>query len=71
MFQIEKDVPMPVSRSRYPFPQMKVGDSFFVPETHVPARLMSAAISYAKRNTLAWKFAARRIDGGVRIWRIK
>ena len=33
MFEVESDIPMPASFSKYPWEDMKVGDSFFMPGT--------------------------------------
>lgn len=75
---IESDVPLPVSaqgdahvRSVYGFHLMAVGDSiFFDPKGPYgnPAKAHASARQYAKRS--GFKFTARSIDGGVRIWRI-
>jgi hypothetical protein len=65
---IESNIPLPPASKKYPFGQMKVGDSFFVPDT-TPA-LVSGSRSYWTRKTGA-KYAARTVDGGVRFWRVK
>lgn len=62
---IEKNVPMPQSKSRnlWPFYVMQIGDSFLVPaEKYLAAQ--TAAHTYAKDHNM--KFAARK----QRIWRI-
>jgi len=72
MFKIEKNVPSPTTdgKSKYPFGEMSIGDSFFVSDydsiTH--GRLRSAAQSYGKKNSM--KFTVRKVDGGIRVWRI-
>lgn len=64
--KIEKNVPIPegYKNSKWPFGQMKVGDSF-----QIPAELMGKAPSamsyFGKRNKM--KFSQR----GGRVWRIK
>ena len=78
-FKIEKSVPMPSHRmgaySHYPLGAMKVGDSFFIPfvgnedeKFGLRQRAASAASYYGKRHQS--KFACRKVDGGVRVWRI-
>lgn len=69
-YEIEKDVPVPSpatgSGLKYPFVQMAVGDSFFVPGK--TSRVFGGiAGSYAKR--LGIKVTMRTMDGGVRVWR--
>ena len=72
MFQIETGVPVPeraVRKSKYPFPQMEEGDSFFVPGK-------TAAGMYASCRRASevhgYKFIARTVveDGeeGARVW---
>ena len=72
-FKIEKGVPLPVGAGTqghavYPFRQMEVGDSFFVPNPK-PNTVHSAVGSFKKRNP-EYRFAVRNQDGGVRVWRI-
>lgn len=80
-FKIEKSVPIPTGkadRDRYPFNEMKVGDSFFVPlSTHknvtvLQTNLMGNARYFTQKNNPDWKFKSK-MDGekGVRIWRVK
>jgi hypothetical protein len=69
--EIEKDVPLPEGYSRtvkYPFAAMEVGDSFFE-EGKTSDQLTNSAAHWRKKN--CWKFTARNVDGGARIWRVK
>jgi hypothetical protein len=72
-FTIDKDVPRPrpyTSRGRYPFAQMKVGDSFrFAKDGR--ARVSNAAIQFVRRHEPTWKFSVRLFEGGYRCWRIQ
>jgi hypothetical protein len=95
-YAIESGIPVPSVRhaSRvqiYPFPRMKIGDSFLVPGTaemvfaktvnrndltaaQRKARakystVMSAACKFARHHK-EYKFCARSVEGGVRVWRI-
>lgn len=62
--KIDKKVPMPMrSHARYPWEQMKVGDSFYVPE---PGK-RSGFYSIAARH--GYKVAVRNDGEGVRVWR--
>lgn len=65
-FKIEKNVPMPETPAKYPFADMEVGDSFFA-ENRTPSQLQNSAGTIKKSK--GFKFAARAIDGGARIWR--
>ena len=58
---------------RYPFPIMKVNDSFFVPEGKLKT-VVSASQSYRnmeKQKGNVVGFASREVEGGIRCWRIK
>jgi hypothetical protein len=66
-FKIEKGVPMPKRRGRlslYPFGKMSVGDSIFLPKIRNASNLTQR---FRKKG---WKFSARTVNGGVRVWRI-
>lgn len=68
--KIDKGVPVPNSyakKHKYPFPELEVGDSFFVATS--PGKLSSQAWAMGKR--LKRKFTVRAVEGGVRVWRIK
>lgn len=72
-FKIDTNVPAPEDRrgyTRYPFPQMEVGHSFFAPIS--TARLKNASFSWGKKNSRT--FSVRTVtEGGVkgcRVWRI-
>lgn len=75
--QIETGVPVPVSSrasgAKYPFGQLSVGQSFFVPGVKRPA-FSSRAHNFAKKQSPQWKFkvSAAEKDGvaGMRVWRI-
>lgn len=76
-FVIEKGVKMPESRgsTRYPFREMEIGDSFFVP-TDEPSdivRIRSAASHMKRQHGLV--FACRAVcengKAGIRVWRTK
>ena len=71
--QIERGVPIaPDGRGRrrvYPWHQMGVGDSIFVATdnpSHHPVR--RAASFWAKRHGRI--FCSRKVEGGVRVWRV-
>jgi hypothetical protein len=66
--KIEKNVPMPEARGEtiYPFSDMEVGDSFFVPG-RTPNQMQNSASHWRKKN--GWKFTTARENDGTRIWR--
>ncbi len=66
-FKIETGLPMPI-RGKYPWRQMNVGDSFFVP--NINGNVMGTLIASAHRRLSGARFSQRAVDGGVRIWRI-
>ena len=65
-YKIEKNVPFP--NLTYPFKQMEVGDSFFVPEEKVKSMWQSL---WNNRLKLGFSFVTRKEKGGVRVWRTK
>lgn len=71
-YKIEKNIPIPVGAGtrgpsyKYPWRDMNVGDSIFIPDMTVyQINPHNAAKKYNQ------KFSARTVDGGVRVWRIK
>ena len=72
LFAIEKGIPIPPhgnSRtSKYPWADLCVGDSFFVPGVKTDAMAGSKANATKKYNA---KYSMRAVDGGVRVWRIE
>lgn len=70
-FKIESDVPVPalsrIRNARYPWRQMEIGQSFFVPG--VTASKFNSRVVGARRATGFW-FVTRTVDGGVRVWRV-
>ena len=73
MYTIDKNIPIPADAGRrgtprkYPFPDMRVGDSLFFADAPMEGREVQAARTYFKR--AGWTLVARRVDGGVRVWR--
>lgn len=67
-FKIESGIPIPSKSgdSRYPFREMKVGDSFFVPGKKA-ANLAGCLGYYRTRYKIT--LVTRTVDGGVRVWR--
>lgn len=72
MVRIEKGVPLPTNKSKYPFAKMEIGDSFVVNET-TPSRTSTYAHYAGKR--LGMKFTVRTVEEEgrkvIRVWRVK
>jgi len=63
-YEIEKDVPIPATTKKYPWNDMEVGDSFFIPDGQ-PCASASHRKRYGEDHT------TRKVEGGIRIWRVK
>ena len=78
MYQIDKDIPIPVENvpvSAYPFSGMEVGDSFLIPckknrRMFVDAHLVGEAIRFRQQINHSSYFKSHYVDNGVRVWRI-
>jgi hypothetical protein len=74
--KIDKNVPRPEKLwwRKYPFAQMKVGDSFFIPGK-LQATVSASAYSFARRRGDGRKFSTANVVHkgveGVRVWRLK
>jgi len=78
--KIESGVAMPKFRHstarKYPFKDMNVGDSFFIPADNKKDMLrMSGSVSacwaaFKKNHKKDWVFRTNKVDGGIRVWRI-
>lgn len=55
--------------SMYPFETMNPGDSFLAPKNIKITTIRTAAYAHAKK--LNMKFASKRTEEGIRVWRIK
>ena len=68
MYEIEKDVEMPSIKSKYPFANMALSNSFsFAPEQR--PMIAAAAWHYIKKH--GGKFSTRVINDEGRCWRIE
>ena len=68
MYTIVSNKPAPLTRSKYPFALMNVGDSFDVTDSKLFTGARVAAVAHGKRNNQ--KFTARSENGVLTIWRI-
>lgn len=76
----EPGIPLPEDgrlRARFPFRRMAIHDSFFVPLTDYPGASVTAVshrVGSAARQAAiktGFKFSVRKVDGGVRCWRVE
>jgi len=70
--KIEAHIPVPgpqAARQVYPFPDMRVGESFLVLEADWIKNLRSAAYMYARRHP-GVRFTIRKYGEGWRLWRV-
>lgn len=78
MLQVDKGVLLPASRQssnrapKYPWKQMSIGDSFFVPVEDMGRKeiIRKTVLSCAFRQK-PMKFATRMQANGIRVWRIE
>lgn len=72
MYAIEDNVPLPPLTKghppKYPFRDLLVGQSFFVPQGD---RKTLAVLASRNGKSLNATFTVRQIDGGIRVWRVK
>jgi hypothetical protein len=64
---VEKGIPLPAERKRYPYASMDVGDSFIV---YGGKMQVVCNANYRAFKKLGFKFIARCEPEGVRVWRI-
>ena len=57
-------------RASYPFNQMDVGDSFLLTEYKKAESARIAALLFARRKSLEWKFSMRKVSEGWRVFRV-
>lgn len=70
MYAIETDIPIPPLRrpdTKYPFKELEVGHSFLVRDRSIHS--VRSRCSQVKLAT-GQKFTVRKVQGGVRVWRI-
>jgi hypothetical protein len=72
MIEIDKvgTVPPVKNRASYQFIQMDVGDSFLLKEYKKAESARIAALLFARRKSLQWKFSVRKVSEGWRVFRI-
>jgi len=66
---IEKEIPVPQWRGKYPLKEMAVSDSIFIPGQFASSARQSAYNLSAQSEK--YNFITRTVDGGIRIWRVE
>ncbi len=79
--KIESGIPIPLcqgkgNRSKYPWGDMNIGDSFFEPlngrdPKSVMSILQNCKTHFVKSRKSKFKFTIRTAEGGLRVWRTK
>ena len=71
--QLENNVPMPVKRDRveWPYGKMEVGQSFLVGGDGKNLLIGVCARNRKKGRELGMRFTAKKVEGGVRVWRVE
>lgn len=64
---VEKSVPLPEGKKRYPYKEMEIGDSFFVGDGKLQ---VVCNANYRASKRLGMQFIARKEVEGVRVWRV-
>jgi len=64
--EVDKTVPVPEGKKRYPYASMEVGDSFFVDSGKLQ---VVCNANYRASKRLGMQFIARKEPEGVRVWR--
>ena len=66
LIKIDKNIPLPKPRIKYPWDEMEIGDSIFIPNktTQTFRQAYAASKRYGKA------FCQRNTTHGVRVWRI-
>jgi hypothetical protein len=65
--EVEKSVPLPEGKKRYPYASMDIGDSFFVGAGKLQ---VVCNANYRASKRLGMQFIARKEVEGVRVWRV-
>lgn len=69
MYKIDSDIPVPESRTKYPFADMEVDDSILFKDEKKANSARVAALRFGKAKSPKWVFTVRRVHDGWRLWR--
>lgn len=67
--RIDKNIPIPRSRGKYPFREMEVGDSFLCPKGS--EKTIYSAAGQATTRIKGRRFIVRKTEDGFRVWRVE
>ena len=67
--RIDKNIPIPAAKSKYPFREMEVGDSFLCPKES--GKNIYSAAGQANARIKGRRFIVRKTDDGYRVWRVE
>jgi hypothetical protein len=71
---IEQNVPVPRAKGgakRYPFSQLKIGDSVLQPYETLEDAQRALKAAYRLANYHGWNIISRKLPEGIRIWRVE
>lgn len=75
MYKIDTDVPIPANargrRSRYPWGEMKVGHSFFVPSSDAKTQSLRNCAQNRSRTHKGERYSVIAEDEGTRVFRVE
>ena len=76
MFKVESDIPVPpkvmgTKAKKYPWDDMEVGDSFFVPNPPGHKRNPLYTSAQGRNAQATAKYSCRAESDGVRVWRVE
>lgn len=71
--KVERKVEIPPRTKglKYPWDELKVGDSFFVDQKVTSNGMYSCAANYNRRAKKPIKISVRKEGNGIRVWRVK
>ncbi len=74
MIKVDKKKPIPERKtglpSKYPFKELKVGDSFFIPDKAKKNGIYACLAHFNKKKAIPIKITIRIEGEGLRVWRI-
>lgn len=67
--KIEKGIPAPKPKVRFPFDEMQIGDSIFIPKQHLNSACASIVhFAYSRPH---FKYTSKKEGDGKRFWRLE
>lgn len=74
MIKVEKKRPLPEKKrgapGKYPFKDLRVGDSFLIPDKTKKNGIYSSLAHFNKKQRFPIKITIRIEEDGIRVWRI-